>query len=69
MQVRVRLFAVLRERAGADELELELPEGARVRDALRGWVELAGGRAARDGGQPGVRAIAEAGSRPATSSR
>jgi molybdopterin converting factor subunit 1 len=34
MHVRVRLFAMLRERAGASELELELPEGARVRDAL-----------------------------------
>ncbi len=34
MQVRVRLFAGLRERAGASELELELPEGARVSDAL-----------------------------------
>ncbi len=35
MQVQIRLFAGLRERAGADELELELPDGARVRDALR----------------------------------
>jgi MoaE-MoaD fusion protein len=34
MHVRVRLFAVLRERAAADELDLELPEGARVGDAL-----------------------------------
>ncbi len=34
MIVRVRLFAQLRERAGTDALELELPEGARVRDAL-----------------------------------
>jgi molybdopterin converting factor subunit 1 len=34
MLVRVRLFAILRERAGTSELELELPEGARVRDAL-----------------------------------
>ncbi len=34
MQVRVRLFAGLRERAGASELELELPEGALVGDAL-----------------------------------
>ena len=34
VQVRVRLFAGLRERAGADELELELPDGARVGDAL-----------------------------------
>jgi molybdopterin synthase catalytic subunit len=35
MQVRVRLFAALRERAGAEQLELELPDGALVRDALR----------------------------------
>ena len=35
MQVTVRLFAMLRERAGAPELTLELPEGARVSDALR----------------------------------
>jgi MoaE-MoaD fusion protein len=34
MRVRVRLFAVLRERAGSEELELELPDGARVSDAL-----------------------------------
>ncbi|MDO8210036.1 molybdenum cofactor biosynthesis protein MoaE [Conexibacter sp. CPCC 206217] len=34
MQVRIRLFAMLRERAGTSELELELPDGARVRDAL-----------------------------------
>jgi molybdopterin synthase catalytic subunit len=34
MHVRIRLFAGLRERAGADELELELPDGARVSDAL-----------------------------------
>jgi len=34
MKVRVRLFAMLRERAGAGELELELPDGARVADAL-----------------------------------
>jgi MoaE-MoaD fusion protein len=34
MQVRVRLFAALRERAGASELELDLPDGARVADAM-----------------------------------
>ena len=34
MEVTVRLFAMLRERAGAPELVLELPEGARVGDAL-----------------------------------
>ena len=35
MEVTVRLFAMLRERAGAQELLLELPEGASVADALR----------------------------------
>jgi molybdopterin converting factor subunit 1 len=35
MQVRVRLFAALRERAGTGELDLELPTGARVVDALK----------------------------------
>ena len=34
MRVTVRLFAQLRERAGASELSIELPDGARVRDAL-----------------------------------
>lgn len=34
MNVTVRLFAGLRERAGAEELALELPDGARVGDAL-----------------------------------
>jgi molybdopterin synthase catalytic subunit/molybdopterin converting factor small subunit len=34
VKVRVRLFAVLRERAGSDEVELELGEGATVADAL-----------------------------------
>jgi molybdopterin converting factor subunit 1 len=39
MEVTVRLFAVLRERAGSPELTLDLPEGARVSDAL---AELSG---------------------------
>jgi molybdopterin converting factor subunit 1 len=34
VHVRIRLFAQLRERAGTSSLELELPDGARVRDAL-----------------------------------
>jgi molybdopterin synthase catalytic subunit len=34
VEVTVRLFAMLRERAGAPELTLELPDGALVRDAL-----------------------------------
>ncbi|HWF36463.1 MAG TPA: molybdopterin converting factor subunit 1 [Solirubrobacteraceae bacterium] len=34
MKVRIRLFASLRERAGTGEVELELPDEARVRDAL-----------------------------------
>jgi molybdenum cofactor biosynthesis protein MoaC/molybdopterin converting factor subunit 1 len=34
MQVEIRLFAVFRERAGRDRLEIELPDGATVADAL-----------------------------------
>ncbi len=34
VRVRVRLFAVLRERAGTGQLDLELPAGAIVADAL-----------------------------------
>ena len=38
--MRVRLFAVLRDRAGASEIELELPDGAVVRDALARMAPL-----------------------------
>lgn len=34
MRVQIRLFAALRERAGTNLLELELPDGALVSDAL-----------------------------------
>lgn len=43
MKVSVRLFAGLRERAGRDELMLDLPEGARVADALAAVQHLAPG--------------------------
>jgi molybdopterin synthase catalytic subunit len=43
MVVTIRLFAMLRDRAGAGEIELDLPEGARVRDALARLDDLAGG--------------------------
>jgi molybdopterin synthase catalytic subunit len=43
VKVSVRLFAQLRERAGARELELELPDGAVVADALAAVEELAAG--------------------------
>jgi len=43
VKVTVRLFAVLRERAGASEVELELPAGARVDDALDCLGDLAQG--------------------------
>ena len=36
--MRVRLFAALREAAGCEQLELELPEGATALDA---WERLA----------------------------
>jgi molybdopterin converting factor subunit 1 len=43
VEVTVRLFAMLRERAGAPEVTLELPEGARVADALTELRALAEG--------------------------
>jgi len=33
--VRVRLFAILRERAGADSIDVQLADGATVADALQ----------------------------------
>jgi MoaE-MoaD fusion protein len=43
VEVTVRLFAMLRERAGAAEVTLELPDGASVRDALDSLSGLAEG--------------------------
>jgi len=43
VEVTVRLFAMLRERAGAGAVTLELPEGARVSDALDSLAGLADG--------------------------
>jgi molybdopterin converting factor subunit 1 len=41
MTVSVRLFSLLRERAGSDRLELQLPAGATVADALAALRENA----------------------------
>ena len=43
MDVRVKLFAGLRERAGADELPLTLPDGARVADVLSRLSDVTAG--------------------------
>ncbi|MBA2504577.1 MAG: molybdenum cofactor biosynthesis protein MoaE [Thermoleophilaceae bacterium] len=43
MEVTVRLFAMLRERAGAGEVTVSLPEGARVADAIAELQGLADG--------------------------
>ena len=43
MLVSVRLFAGLRERAGTDRLEVELPDGARVADVLAAMAGTAVG--------------------------
>ena len=43
VEVTVLLFAMLRERAGARELTIELPDGARVSDALAELGDLAAG--------------------------
>jgi molybdopterin converting factor subunit 1 len=40
MVIHVRLFAVLRERAGTDSLDLELRDGATVADAMRALAQL-----------------------------
>jgi molybdopterin synthase catalytic subunit/molybdopterin converting factor small subunit len=42
MNVQVRLFAILRERAGREAVEVELEEGATVADALRELARLPG---------------------------
>ena len=42
MQVKLRFFAVVRERLGMDELDLELPEGSTIGDARARVDELAG---------------------------
>jgi molybdopterin synthase catalytic subunit/molybdopterin converting factor small subunit len=43
VEVTVRLFAMLRERAGSGEVVIDLPEGARVQDALERLGSLAEG--------------------------
>ena len=43
MEVTVKLFAMLRERAGAREVTLDLPAGARVRDAVSALGEVTAG--------------------------
>jgi molybdopterin synthase catalytic subunit len=43
VHVTVRLFAQLRERAGRSEVDVELPEGARVRDAIAALGDVAAG--------------------------
>jgi molybdopterin synthase catalytic subunit len=43
MTVSVRLFAGLRERAGRDVVEVDLPDGARVADALEALREVTAG--------------------------
>jgi molybdopterin converting factor subunit 1 len=43
VEVTIKLFAMLRERAGAREVTLELPSGARVRDAIAALGDVAAG--------------------------
>ena len=42
MTVRVRLFAILKERAGTDEVEVDLPDSATVADAIAAIARLPG---------------------------
>lgn len=43
MLVRIRVFAVLRERVGGPSLDVELPDGARVSDALVAVADVTDG--------------------------
>src|SRR3954447_14535887 len=43
VEITVKLFAILRERAGASQVTLELPDGARVRDALDSLGDVTAG--------------------------
>src|SRR3954453_1703190 len=43
VEITVKLFAILRERAGASGVKLELPEGARGRGARESLAEVTGG--------------------------
>lgn len=42
MRVHVKLFAVLRDKAGVSDLQLELPDGANVSRAVRRLAESHG---------------------------
>src|SRR3954470_8729543 len=53
--VNVRLFAGLRERAGTDRLEVELPDGALVKDLLAAMAGTARGELRPGGGRGGAR--------------
>ena len=61
MFIDVRLFAMLRERAGSDSVTVEVPDGATVRDAVDAVARHARARrrdrahVGRDGGEPRVR--------------
>jgi molybdopterin synthase catalytic subunit len=57
MVLQVRLFAVLRERAGRDSLEVEVAEGATVADALRALGEKSEPLAAALEAMPVVMAV------------
>ncbi|MEA2403374.1 MAG: MoaE-MoaD fusion protein, partial [Thermoleophilaceae bacterium] len=43
MEVTIKLFAMLRERAGAREVTIELPAGARVGDAISALGDVTAG--------------------------
>ena len=50
MTVTIRLFAILRDRAGADHVEVELPESATVAEAIAAVAALPGLEAVGRGG-------------------
>ena len=67
MHVKVRLFAILRERAGWRERDLELPAGSSIEDAWRAMVDLESGPRA-GAGVGALRAQAASTPRPTSDS-
>src|SRR3954469_22738291 len=57
MVLQVRLFAVLRERAGRDSLEIEVAQGATVAEALRALASESEPLGAALGAMPVVMAV------------
>ena len=66
MKVTVSLFAMFRERAGRDTVELDVAEGSTVADALRGLADQHAALAPLIASMPMVMAVNRVYAEPAT---